>query len=139
MLASDERREIKARVEAATPGPMKVARSDLFPGTPQYLVIRADQELNEHGQVAGGPFQIWDKEADAVFDAHSRTDIPTLLTALDERDVMIRELARLVEQGQRGFHSLVEHPGPAELCKLSCADELDLLADPLVVAVREKA
>jgi len=84
MLTDERIAEIRARVEAATPGPWEV--DDKY--SDQFVVC----ELDEYVAVSASTDADigLDGRADAEFIAHARQDIPDLL---DERDMLIQRLA----------------------------------------------
>ena len=86
MLTDERIAEIRARVEAATPGPWEV--DDKY--SDQFVVC----ELDEYVAVSASTDADigLDGRADAEFIAHARQDVPDLL---DERDVLIQRLATM--------------------------------------------
>lgn len=80
MLTAEQIAEIRARAEAATPGPWTVFARDSSGQAVDYF-LGFDIEGPEEAQ--RGMFA---NRADAEFIAHAREDIPALLAALKETD-----------------------------------------------------
>ena len=75
--------QIRAREQAATPGPWEWATDK---GAPDYVQLYSTAEIDEYEadilSADGGDVLL--SAADADFIAHARTDIPALLAAIDE-------------------------------------------------------
>lgn len=92
MTESIDRAAIKARAEAATPGPWSY-RPEIL-GLPNTTVMAENGQV---GYVAVGHFL----SPDAEFIAHAREDIPALLAALEEAE---REVAKITENRNEWAH-----------------------------------
>lgn len=86
-LTDEEIEEIKARAEAATPGPWRRQKQRGY--TDDYILTdHPDHQTKPHGNYIGevgyaAGHAVQNFEADADFIAHARTDIPALLSALE--------------------------------------------------------
>lgn len=86
---------IRARLEAATPGPWAIPNANVF----RVIAPDAEHHNPKQGRTPPYPWRIvadmgdeGTAAADATFIAYARTDIPALLDALAERDARIAEL-----------------------------------------------
>lgn len=150
--------EIRARVEAATPGPWRVIDTEhMIEGTPDqsipclHIVKPEDEEGdNEHGFYFAEAEIITEMDAnlvDATFIAHARQDIPDLLAEVGrlsaERDEYRRALRYLVGNeweesagdtlSEKAMSTVIDRQA-AELSRLRAVieearDEIELMYD----------
>ena len=84
-LTPEREAEIRARLEAATPGEWHVRK---------YPALGAIGVYRRHALLANTQSVELDGEANAEFIAHSREDIPLLLAALDAERARVAEFER---------------------------------------------
>ena len=82
-MTPEQLAEIRARAEAATPGPWECIES--FPPGEFALAARPPDEVGPLTIAIVGNDDAWeDAEANTQFAAHARTDIPALLDYIEE-------------------------------------------------------
>lgn len=110
MMTPEEREAIRKRCEAATAGPWEwkdVTESFLFGPESMWVGEVINREL---------PEPIENSKHDVEFIAHARTDIPALLSALDEAEKRIASLERTLGDARNIIYSFIcqrEHEGGA--------------------------
>lgn len=109
---AEEIEAIRARVEAATPGPWHFRAADAIFNPSVVVIEDPDEPVDAHEWVAEcGPHQC-NGPANAEFIAHARTDIPLLLAALDrvtaERNEAIADLEAGDACGAVGCRAMAE-------------------------------
>ena len=120
-LTEEQKAEIRARADAATPGPWRHVHGRL---RPQFKMIINQVSAGGRAVVAWAGFDGLDAsktqiKADAHFIAHAREDIPTLLSALEAANKRADEAEALVERLKR---EAVQHAQEARTANATIAE-----------------
>lgn len=125
---SERVNEIAARVEAATPGPWRVAKSREPEGfNPGAIICQSDDAEFEERALAQLNYHFPHAE-DAAFIAHARDDVPYLLAALaaaEARAVRCEERCAFI----RDTCDLAYHAPDGSRTEVKSMDHLDTLMD----------
>jgi len=117
---------IRARCEAATPGPWKVVKAsrltDRWGAVWGHVGVETDFQCNRSDQAIFYS-QGHCSPANAAFIAHAREDIPALLAALDARDAEIARLKKELKSIAKSA-KLNSDPGSAHSCQISFGELL---------------
>lgn len=128
MITPERRKEIKARIEAASSGPWKSDYGERvaidFPTPEEYDSSKAVYDAGKYSAYGLIPHGIVHKN-DADFIAHARQDIPDLLETIDE----------LEEQRDKMAQSALSLSGTAALLLFS--DDIDKIKDTLAEFIRK--
>jgi hypothetical protein len=94
-VTPDQLKAIRARAEAATPGPWRFQAYVSDPGRPEEFGIAGASEIDGCPTLVSGDGFLFE-EKDARFVAHARTDVPALLAALEAAQALNREAAKML-------------------------------------------
>ena len=122
---------IRARVEAATPGPWVFATDK---GAPDYVQLYSTAEIDEYqADVLSADDLVFVSEPDATFIAAARTDIPALVSYIEELEGE-RDRLRQTLEGVVHLHGAT-HTGITWPCGI--CDAVAAALDATVVAPAE--
>jgi hypothetical protein len=127
-ITEAELEAIKARCEAATPGPWDNA-IEIVPegyalraqGDPGASLLSVDQD----------GMGIFDRKEDATFTAHARTDLPRLIAALRKRDAELKEANAGLMRGAHEAISLQDKTDAAKALLAKCVTLLGMITNDL--------
>ena len=130
---------IRARAEAATPGPWRVVEDiEWGTGAAEYHWYRYVDGPTDYGDEYGYEYQILSRE-DAAFIAHAREDIPALVAEVERLQAELARVRPVVEAAQR-WHVAAQHYDAAMSSRdYGAADladaELNAATERLIAAV----